>query len=153
MEPALTVVAVVDATAAGRTALEWGARIARSSQGRLRVLHVLGARRSFGLGPGTGAAAARDAWLDSADALHLECELLLAGSQLDWTFEVAELTLRQAVRAVHDRDAGALVVIGPASTRRRIRHRSCRLLDDTRGPIVVAPSAGPNRGRGGGHER
>lgn len=143
------VVVGVNGSPASDAALLVAAELAARFDGRLVVVHV--EERSplvdLNLVAGSGAAALVIANSEMSDGCHLECELALAQSAVDWSFEVRvghpgpELAL-----TVRDFNAAWLVVGRSARRRFTPRRRSAstieHLVESAPVPVVVVPARG-----------
>lgn len=134
----------VDGTPASRHALAAAADLAATTGAVLIAVHVSRLPAAVHAAPITAAgelAAANDL---AADHAHFDCELLLAGHDIPWTFETRQGdAATELQRAADDHDA-ACIVVGHHRHRllSRVLMRSVtdRLLSRADRPVVVVPT-------------
>jgi nucleotide-binding universal stress UspA family protein len=137
------VVVGVDGSDRAVSALAAAARLVAAAGGRVVAVHVKRVSVLASAGPVTGAGTFAVTADDIADQCHLDCELVLAGTRVPWTFEVrhgdpaVELN-----RAATEHDA-ACIAIGRSPPRRLgcLRRGSimARLVDRAQRPVLVIP--------------
>jgi nucleotide-binding universal stress UspA family protein len=92
--------------------------------------------------PEPGTAALLLARTEATGLCHLDCELVMAGAGVDWTFEVRRGTPAvELAAAAEDADAACIVVGHKPGRRLGRRSLPRRLLRRTRRPVLVVPVA------------
>lgn len=133
----------VDGTPASRHALAAAADLAATTGAALIAVHVARLPAAVHAAPVTAAgelAAANDL---AADHAHFDCELLLAGHDIAWTFQARHGdAATELQRAADDHDA-AFIVVGQHRhrlvTRMLMRSVTDRLVHHAHRPVLVVP--------------
>ena len=140
---ALAVVVGLDGSEGSLAALAAAARLATLIGNRIVAVHVVSAQALPTTAPVTGAGALAVAGDEVMDRCHLDCELVLAGTDVSWQFEVrhGDPGTELAQAAI---DHNAICVAIGRSLRRRFTcgSRSTvseRLLRRCDRPVLVVP--------------
>lgn len=133
----------VDGSSAARKALWAAAELARATDASLVAVHVGDFPEALHVAPISGAGALQAATELAADAVHVDCELVLAGQDVPWTFEARRGDAAHELgRAAEDHDA-ACIVVGrhPHGLVTRVFGGSVadRLVRSAQRPVVVVP--------------
>lgn len=141
--PAPLVVVGVDGSEAAATALAAAARLAADAGYCLVAVHAEHATVIATGAPAVGAVAVLDGG-ELADRCHLDCELVLAGTGVTWSFEVRRGDPAAVLRAVADDLDAALIVVSHSPRRRRLLLGSvlARLLGHAERPVLLVPPPG-----------
>jgi nucleotide-binding universal stress UspA family protein len=142
--PGDAVVAGVDGSDAAAHALRVGAELATSVGARLVVVHVEHLPARVIAAPTAAAGSLLAANAEVTDAVHVECELILASHGGPWSFEVAHGDVASELARAAERHGASVVVVGHS------RHRlprvvgasvTDRLIRRSAAPVLVVPSA------------
>jgi len=150
---ALAVVVGLDGSDGSLAALVAAARLAALTGNRIVAVHVVHAHPLVTTAPVSGIGALVVADDEVTDRCHLDCELVLAGSDVLWQFEVRHGDpVAEMARAAADHDA-VCVAIGRSVQRRSARGShstmSERLVHRCDRPVLVVP---PEPERAAPHE-
>ena len=150
---ALAVVVGLDGSEGSLAALAAGARVAAMTGNSVVAVYVVCTQPLPPTAPLTGAGAFAAAGDEALDRCHLDCELVLAGTDVPWQFEVRHGDpVTGMARAAADHDA-ICVAIGRSARRRFTRGSrstvSERLVDRCDRPVLVVP---PDPERAAPHE-
>lgn len=135
------VVVGVDGSERSVPALVAAARLAVVTGNRLVAVHVVRAHPLVTTAPVSGAWALAVADDEVSDRCHLDCEMVLAGTDVLWQFEVRHGDwVTEMARAAADHDA-ICVAIGRSARRRFGSHLSTseRLVQRCDRPVLVVP--------------
>jgi nucleotide-binding universal stress UspA family protein len=142
--PGDAVVVGVDGSDSAAQVLRVGAELAASLGVRLVVVHVERLPPAAFAGPTTAAGSLLMANLEATDALHVECELMLAAHGGPWSFEVRQGDPASELGHAADRYGAGMIVVGNS------RHRlprvvgtsvTDRLIRRTAASVLFVPSA------------
>jgi nucleotide-binding universal stress UspA family protein len=134
----------VDGSPAARDALGAAADLARVTQAFLVAVHVAHVPGVLHVAPASGSGSLHAATELTADEAHVDCELVLAGRDVAWTFEARHGDAATELRRAADDHDAACIVIG--------RHRhglvsrlllgsvGDRLVHHAQRPVVVVPA-------------
>jgi nucleotide-binding universal stress UspA family protein len=111
----------------------------------LVVVHVVATTPSAAVAVPSAAGAVALTGEQLADRCHLDCELALAGTDLDWSFEIrAGDAARELVGAARDHTA-ACIVVGRHPHRTPVGRYRCtaiRVAELSRQPVLIVPPTG-----------
>lgn len=137
------VVVGVDGCERSVQALVAAARLAAVTGSRIVAVHVVRAHSLSAAAPVSGAGALAVADDEVTDRCHMDCELVLAGADVAWQFEVRHGDpVAELARAAVDHDATCVTigrslrrrfVCGSRSTMKRLALRCDR-------PVLIVPS-------------
>ncbi len=137
------VVVGVDGSERSVSALAAAVRLADATGGRIIAIHVVRAYTLATTGPASAAGALAVTNDEITDRCHMDCELVLAGTDVSWSFEVRHGDpANELTRAAADHDAVCITIgrnpqrrftFGSGSTMQRLVHRSDR-------PVLIVPS-------------
>jgi len=110
--------------------------LASATSSRIVCVHV----EPTTAAPEPGTAALMLARAEATGLCHLDCELVMARAELDWSFEVRRgAPVDELVAAADDVDAGCIVVGHQRGRRLGRRSFARRLLRRTQRPVLVVP--------------
>ena len=139
----LAIVVGVDGSERSLAALAAAVRLAAATGNRVVAVHVVHAHSPGTAAPVSGAGAIAVADDEATDRCHMDCELVLAGADVDWQFEARHGDpVTELARAAADHDA-ICVTIGRSLRRRTIRgSRSTmkHLVHRCDRPVLIVPS-------------
>lgn len=140
---ALTVVVGLDGSDGSLAALAVAARQAALTGHRIVAVHVVRTHPLVTTAPVSGAGALAVTDDEVVDRCHLDCEVVLAGTDLRWRFEVRRGDpITELARAATDHDA-TWVAIGRSGRRRfpcgSRTSMSERLVHECDRPVLIVP--------------
>jgi len=125
-------------------ALRRATEIAAHRRTHLVVVHVILATSGFARAVPTAAGAVALTREELADRCHLDCEIALAGTDVEWIFEIRAGDAATALAdAAHDHRA-ACVVVGRHDHRTSLGRSRCtaiRLAETSDRPVLIVPVA------------
>ena len=137
------VVVGVDGSERSVHALVAAVRLAAVTGNRIVAVHVVHDHSLAAAAPVSGAGALAVSDDELTDRCHMDCELVLAGTDVDWQFEVRRgAPVTELVKAAADHDA-ICVTVGRSPRRRSIRgSRSTmkHLVHRCDRPVLIVPS-------------
>lgn len=123
-------------------ALRRATEIAAHRRTHLVVVHVILATSGFARAVPTAAGAVALTREELADRCHLDCEIALAGADLDWSFEIRAGDAATAPADAAHRHRAACVVVGRHDHKTSIGRFRCtaiRLAETSDRPVLVVP--------------
>lgn len=133
----------VDGSSAARGALRAAGELARAADACLVAVHVAHLPGALHVAPVSGSGALHAATELTADEVHVDCELVLAGKGVPWTFEARHGDAATELRRVADDHDAACIVVGRHPhwlvTRMFGVSVADRLVHAAQRPVVVVP--------------
>jgi len=126
--------------------LDAAIEIAQRRSAPLIVVHVVATRPSAAVAVPSAAGAVALTGEELADRCHLDCEIALAGTDLEWSFEIhAGDAARELVGAARNHMA-ACIVVGRHAHRTPVGRYRCtaiRVAGNSRQPVLIVPPPEP----------
>jgi nucleotide-binding universal stress UspA family protein len=127
-------------------ALDAAIETAKRRSAHLVVVHVVATTPSAAVAVPSAAGAVALTGEELADRCHIDCELALAGTDLEWSFEIrAGDAARGLARAAQDHMA-ACIVVGRHAHRTPVGRYRCtaiRVAEISRQPVLIVPPPDP----------
>lgn len=127
-------------------ALDAAIEIAQRRSAHLVVVHVVATTPSAAVAVPSAAGAVALTGEELADRCHIDCELALAGTDLEWSFEIrAGDAARELAGAAQDHMA-VCIVVGRHAHRTPVGRYRCtaiRVAEISRQPVLIVPPPDP----------